>query len=147
MGLDGKTHEFVWLADEDTEIINVLRANETTLSEFIERKEEYIEELQEALHNSLFELEAIEYAAKECLKENKKVYENAPWTLEEMNAPWNSEDEIKATHGSEWLKNTSIKENITWISQDFKNQTNQEQSHSIGNTNRSTKETNISKLN
>lgn len=85
MELNGKTYDCVWLTDEEKKIINVLRANETTLSDFIKRKEEYIKTLEDDLSEDLFKLEEFKYEAEKSLRKYRKAYEDKPFTYFELN--------------------------------------------------------------
>lgn len=90
--LNGETIVVVRIRKEEYELIKSLRANDTTLNDFIERKEEYIKTLEDYLSEDLFKLEEFKYEAEKSLKKYRKAYGDKPYTLDEIK---------KATHGSE----------------------------------------------
>lgn len=86
---NGKTYDGVYFTDDEVEIINLLRANETPLNEFIERQEEYIASLEDSLNRIAIAHQDIRVSCGDVKDNIIRTFWNKSLTL----------DEIKATHG------------------------------------------------
>ena len=82
--LNGETIVVVRIRKEEYDIIQALRRNEDTLSDFIKRQEQYIERLEDSLHECIFTLEDIEFNAKKEKERTKKVADDKPYTFEQI---------------------------------------------------------------
>lgn len=79
------------IESRDFELIRLLIRNETSLTDFIQKQEEYIEMLEDELDNASFSLDEIAHVARRAKTKAQNTIRYKPSTL----------NEIKATHGSE----------------------------------------------
>lgn len=54
--IGGKSYVCIYITDTEKEVIDLFRQNEVDLKAFLTSQEEYIQTLEEALHDAIFKL-------------------------------------------------------------------------------------------